>query len=76
TSAHSFRFLIAVFYAPTNARKSEVKTPGVPLTMAVPLCILAFGRIFRGYLLSDALIEWGTDFWGNSIVASPATHKQ
>jgi len=41
--------------------------------MAVPLCILAFGSIFRGYLLSDALIGWGTDFWGNSIIASPAT---
>lgn len=73
TSAYSFRVLIAVFYAPNNARKSEVRTPGVPLTMAVPLCILAIGSIFRGYLLSDALIGWGTDFWANSIVASPAT---
>jgi NADH:ubiquinone oxidoreductase subunit 5 (subunit L)/multisubunit Na+/H+ antiporter MnhA subunit len=62
-----------VFYAPNNARKSEVRTPGVPLTMAVPLCILALGSIFRGYLLSDALIGWGTDFWANSIVRSPAT---
>lgn len=73
TSAYSFRVLIAVFYRPNNARKSEVRTPGVPLTMALPLCILAIGSIFRGYLLSDALIGWGSDFWGNSIVPAPAT---
>jgi NADH-ubiquinone oxidoreductase chain 5 len=57
-----------VFYAPNNARKSEVRTSGVPLTMVVPLILLAIRSIFRGYLLSDALIGWGTDFWANSIV--------
>lgn len=73
TSAYSFRVLIAVFYAPNNARKSEIRTPGVPLTMGIPLVLLAIGSIFRGYIQSDALIGWGTSFWGNSIVNSPAT---
>lgn len=73
TSAYSFRVLLAVFYAPNNARKSEVRVPGVPLTMVIPLCILATGSIFRGYLLSDALIGWGSDFWASSITASPGT---
>lgn len=73
TSAYSFRVLYAVFYAPNNARKSELRTPGVPLTMRLPLSVLAIGSIFRGYLLSDGLIGWGSDFWGNSIVTSPAT---
>nr|ANN44635.1 NADH dehydrogenase subunit 5 [Hariotina sp. MMOGRB0030F] len=73
TSAYSFRVLIAVFYAPRNARKTELRIPGVPFTMVVPLCILAFRSIFRGYLLSDGLIGWGTSLWGNSIVTAPGT---
>lgn len=73
TSAYSFRVLVAVFYAPNNARKTELRTPGVPLTMRIPLCVLAVGSIFRGYLLSDGLIGWGSDFWANSIISSPAT---
>lgn len=75
TSAYSFRVLLAVFYCPNNARKKEVRTPGVPLTMTVPLLILALLSIFRGYLLSDMTIGWGTSFWGNRIVASPATSQ-
>nr|AVX48195.1 NADH dehydrogenase subunit 5 [Hariotina reticulata] len=73
TSAYSFRVLIAVFYAPRNARKTELRVPGVPFTMVVPLCILALRSIFRGYLLSDGLIGWGTSLWGNSIVTAPGT---
>lgn len=75
TSAYSFRVLLAVFYAPNTAKKSRVRVPGVPYTMVVPLCILAVGSIFRGYLLSDALIGWGSDFWGNSISLSPRTNR-
>lgn len=75
TSAYSFRVLLAVFYAPNSAKKSEIRVPGVSYTMSVPLCILAIGSIFRGYLLSDALIGWGTDFWGNSLLISPRTTR-
>lgn len=74
TSAYSFRVLIAVFYAPSNARKTEVRIPGVPFTIIVPLCILALRSIFRGYQQSDGLIGWGTSLWGNSIVTAPRTH--
>lgn len=73
TSAYSFRVQIAVFYAPNNARKTELRTPGVPLTMIVPLCIQAIGSMFRGYQQSDGLIGWGSNLWGNSIIAAPAT---
>jgi NADH:ubiquinone oxidoreductase subunit 5 (subunit L)/multisubunit Na+/H+ antiporter MnhA subunit len=76
TSAYSFRVLLAVFYAPNNARKSELRTPGVPLTMVIPLCILALGSIFAGYLLSDRVIGWGSDMWGNSLVPSPGTSQR
>eukprot|EP00879_Flechtneria_rotunda_P000090 GHRR01000137.1.p2 GENE.GHRR01000137.1~~GHRR01000137.1.p2 ORF type:complete len:106 (+),score=5.92 GHRR01000137.1:1294-1611(+) len=73
TSAYSFRVLIAVFYIKNNARRSENRTPGVPLTMVVPLVLLAIGSVFRGYLASDAFIGWGTDLWGISLVSAPAT---
>ena len=76
TSAYSFRVLIAVFYAPRTAKKKNLRVPGVPFTMIVPLCILAVGSIFRGYLLSDAAIGWGTNFWGNSITLSPGTNRR
>lgn len=73
TSAYSFRVQIAVFYAKNNARKTELRTPGVPLTMIAPQCIQAVGSMFRGYQQSDGLIGWGSTLWANSIVAAPAT---
>lgn len=73
TSAYSFRVQIAVFYAPTNARKTELRAPGVPLTMVIPQILLAIGSVYRGYQQSDGLIGWGSSLWGNSIVAAPAT---
>lgn len=75
TSAYSFRVLFAVFSAPNTAKKKNQRVPGVPLTMMFPQCILAFGSIQRGYFLSDALIGWGTDFWGNSLTLSPRTNS-
>lgn len=73
TRTYSFRVLVAVFYAPNNARKSELRAPGhLPFTMRVPLGVLAVGSIRRGYVLSDGLIGWGSSFWGSSIVTSPA----
>nr|ALF99710.1 NADH dehydrogenase subunit 5 [Sphaeropleales sp. YC001] len=72
TRTYSFRVLVAVFYLGSNAKKSELRTPGVPLTMRRSLGVLSVGRIGRGYVLSDGLIGWGTPFWGNSIVAAPA----
>jgi NADH-ubiquinone oxidoreductase chain 5 len=73
TSAYSFRVLFATFYFPSNARRLEVSQPGVPLTMSVPLILLAVGSIFAGYIFQDALIGWGSHFWGNSITGSPGT---
>jgi len=41
--------------------------------MAFPLIVLAVGSIFAGYMLSDALIGWGSPFWGTSIPLAPGT---
>lgn len=73
TSAYSFRVLYAAFAAPANCRRTEITTPDVPLVMWLPLCLLATGSITVGYLLSDALIGWGSDFWGTSVMLAPAT---
>lgn len=73
TSAYSFRLLYAAFVAPSNARKKELSAPGLPLTMGVPLALLAVGSVVVGYLLSDALIGWGSSFWGTSVYYAPAT---
>ena len=73
TSAYSFRVLYAAFGATPNARRKEISAPGLPLTMAFPLMILATGSIFAGYILSDALIGWGSPFWGTSVPLAPAT---
>lgn len=71
TSAYSFRVLYAAFGASPNARRSELSTPGLPLTMALPLIILSVGSILAGYFLSDALIGWGSGFWGTSVPLAP-----
>ena len=76
TSAYSFRVLFAVFYGPNTAKKKNITVPGQSLTLVLPLCILAIGSIWRGYLLNDALIGQGSDFWGNSITVSPRTNNR
>lgn len=73
TCAYSFRVLYAAFGTETNARRKENSAPGVPYTMAFPLRLLAAGSIFAGYLISDALIGWGTPAWQQSVINSPQT---
>jgi proton-translocating NADH-quinone oxidoreductase chain L len=73
TSAYSFRVLVAVFQNPASAKRLEVCTPGVPYTITIPLSLLAFGSVFAGYMLSDALIGWGTPLWQQSMTYAPST---
>lgn len=73
TSAYSFRVLVAAFGTTPNARRLELSAPGVPLTMALPLILLAAGSIFAGYAFNDALIGWGTPLWQSSLTVAPGT---
>lgn len=73
TSAYSFKVLLASFVLSPNARKTELSHPGLSLTMLFPLSILAFLSITAGYLLNEALIGWGTSFWGMSLQVAPST---
>ena len=43
-----------------------------PLTMLVPICVLAFGAIFAGYIFAPYFIgEHHAAFWGHAIFLSP-----
>ncbi len=44
-----------------------------PLTMLVPICLLAFGAIFAGFAFAPYFIgENAHAFWGNSIFTAPS----
>jgi len=73
TSAYSFRVLIASFCSPANNKRAELSTPGLTMTMWVPLILLSVFSITSGYLLSDALIGWRSGFWRMSIQYAPST---
>ena len=73
TSTYSFKVLLAAFVLSPNGRKKECSLPGLTYTMMVPLTLLAFLSVTAGYLLSDALIGWGTSFWQVSLQNAPAT---
>jgi NADH-ubiquinone oxidoreductase chain 5 len=71
TSYYSFRLLICAFVSPISARKTEIPSPGLPAVMWIPLIILSIGSICVGYLFSDMLLGWGTNFWHHSVQISP-----
>lgn len=73
TSVYSFKLLLNCFVFTPNARKLELSTPGLTYTMLVPLTLLAICSVTSGYLLSDALIGWGTSFWNVSLLGAPST---
>lgn len=73
TSYYSFRLLFCAFISPSNQRKSELPSAGVSFVLTFPLVVLSIGSIFVGYLFSDMLLGWGTNFWLDSIQMSPTT---
>ena len=72
TAYYSFRLIFSTFLVETNAYKATVeKTHDAPILMAIPLCILALGSIFLGYLGKEMMIGSGSDFWGNALFTAP-----
>jgi len=72
TSYYSFRLLILTFFG--NFRGPKVNLAHVhdaPFCMSVPLCILAFGSLFGGFLGKEAFIGLGSSFWNGAIVILP-----
>lgn len=73
TSCYSFKVLLGGFVLTPNARKNELSHAGSPYTMIVPLLLLAFLSVTAGFLFSDMLIGWGSNFWNLSVENAP-TH--
>jgi len=71
TSAYSFRLLYSVFYDFPTVNRVNLSVPGASLFMTVPLIILAIGSILAGYVYREALIGWGSSFWGTRVQNSP-----
>lgn len=73
TSIYSFKILLASFVFYPNARKSELSTPGLSFSLMAPLFLLAIFSVIAGYLFNDALIGWGSSFWGGTSLIAPGT---
>jgi proton-translocating NADH-quinone oxidoreductase chain L len=72
TAFYSFRLVYLTFLARPNGLKGVIgHAHELPLSMGVPLIVLAFGSIFWGYLAKDLIIGLGTDFWQNAIFVLP-----
>ena len=74
TAYYSFRLLFCTFLVDNNNYKRHLETAhDAPPLMAIPLCLLAIGSIFVGYLGKDMMIGCGSDFWGSALFTAP-TH--
>ena len=73
TAFYSWRLLFMTFHGRPRA-SAEVMSHvhEAPLSMMVPLVILALGAIFSGYFAYDLLVGADTAFWGASIKVLPA----
>jgi NADH-ubiquinone oxidoreductase chain 5 len=72
TAFYSFRLVYLAFLARPNGQKTVIGgAHEVPLTMGIPLIVLAFGSIFWGYLSRDLIIGLGTDFWQSALFVLP-----
>ena len=69
TAIYSWRLFFITFHGNYNNKKIPIeKTHESPLTMLLPLILLAAGAVFAGFLLKEMLIgHHYLDFWKNSI---------
>jgi len=73
TAFYSWRLLFMTFHGRPRA-SAEVMSHvhEAPLSMMVPLLILALGAIFAGYFAYEPLVGAHTEFWGAAIMVLPA----
>ena len=73
TSFYSFRLIYLTFLTKTNAYKFYiVHAHECSYFLGIPLFILSIGSIFGGYNCYSFFIDFGTNFWQNSIYISPS----
>ena len=73
TAYYSFRLLFCTFLVNnSNFKRNMEGAHDAPPLMAIPLCILALGSLFVGYLGKDMMIGCGSDFWGSALFTAPS----
>lgn len=71
TSFYSFRLIYLTFITKTNAYKFYIiNAHECSYFLGIPLFILSIGSIFGGYNCYSLFIDFGTNFWQNSIYIS------
>ena len=73
TAFYSWRLLIMTFHGKPRASDEVMShVHESPLTMTIPLFVLAIGAVFSGFIFYDLFVghHW-QDFWGNSIMILP-----
>jgi len=72
TAIYSIRSLYLTFLNyPNGVKINYLFTHEAPITMSIPLVVLAFFSIFFGYITKDLFVGMGTDFWANSLFVHP-----
>ncbi len=70
TSIYSWRLMFKTFHGEFNNKDMDInETHEAPLTMLIPLFLLAAGAIFAGFIFKDLFISHDSmnSFWQNSI---------
>ena len=68
TSIYSWRLIFKTFHGQYNNKEIDInETHESPLVMLIPLFILALGAIFAGFLFKDLFVDYGGNFWSQSI---------
>ena len=72
TSFYSWRLIFKTFHGEPHDRKHYEAAHEAPLTMLVPLGVLAAGSILAGFPFKDVFVGHGvTDFFRNSLTLKP-----
>ena len=69
TSIYSWRLFLKTFFGEYKNKSIDIKkVHESPLTMTLPLLLLAIGSIAAGFIFKDIFIgQQSSEFWGNSI---------
>jgi len=72
TAFYSFRLIMLTFIFKTNSTVNKIlNIEEAPFFLALPLFILSICSLFVGFLLKDAFVGLGTDFFNNSLFSLP-----
>lgn len=72
TAFYSWRLLLLTFHGIARADDAVMShIHESPLTMLIPLFLLAIGSLFSGYIFYELFVGENTTFWGSAIFVLP-----